>query len=162
MKRRFIDENGRIFGTVSAIDVLVIIVVVILAAAIYLKFNVKEATVTDAGEDIKFEVLVNYVRGSAYDSVRVGDDIYSGTEKIGTIADIKLEPSTFNFTCADGSIKKVTNPARCDVTLTIEAYCTVNDGTYYTSNQIPLNYRAELSLNTKYNTFSGYILGVTE
>ena len=162
MKRKFIDENGRIFGTISAIDVLVILVVLVLATAIYLKFNVKEATITDAGEEIEFEVFVNYVRESAYDSVRIGDEIYSDATLIGTITGIEIEPTAINMQCADGSIKQITNPARCDVTLTIKAPCTENGGTYYTANYIPLNYYSEIYLNTKYNTFGGYILGVVK
>ena len=43
---KIIDRNGRLFGKISVIDLLVIAVVAVMAVALYVKTNQKEITST--------------------------------------------------------------------------------------------------------------------
>ena len=62
---KLIDNNGRLFGKISIIDVLVILVVAAMGAALYLKTNHNEITSTATSNDtITYQVLVSGVRTS--------------------------------------------------------------------------------------------------
>lgn len=163
MKRKFIDENGRLFGFISVIDVFVILLAIVFAAAVYVKNNVKDVTSAPSGEDVTYQILVEYVRSSAMESLRPGDEIYTkGDFDVGTITDVKIAPARSSIQLADGSIVSVTVQDRYDVTVTISAPCTYTGGCYYAGGYLPLRTNGYSEFYTKYNSFSAYIAGVTE
>ena len=71
---KIIDRNGRLFGKISVIDLLVIAVVAVMAVALYVKTNQKEITsTTTRNTPITFQILVRGVRSYVADAVAVGD-----------------------------------------------------------------------------------------
>ena len=52
----FIDRNGRLFGKISVIDVLVIGVVLVMAAALFFKNNQAHTGMSVTEQDITFQV----------------------------------------------------------------------------------------------------------
>lgn len=164
MKRRFIDENGRLFGTISIVDLIVIIIAIALIGAIYAKFHVLEKTSsTVPTTNITYQVKVSAVRGSAFDTILEGDTVYSSTGiELGTIKSISLKPAERSTPLADGTLVLSPIENRNDAYLTVESPATVSTGRYYINRTFELNVNRELPLLTKYNSFSGVIISLGE
>gem|GEM_PF-1310128 len=158
-KRKLLDENGRVFGVISIIDVFVIVVVAVLALAAVVKFTASDApgspsasvTLTPVSYDVTFRMM----RESAADCLRVGDTVYAeGGYEIGKIIAIERNDAMTISTLADG--KQVLAPAygRLDLTVTIDVDCSVSNGHYYANKIYSLGVNAEIRMYTKYNSGS--------
>ena len=93
---KIIDENGRLWGKISVIDLLVVAVVVVLAAALYFKNNQAHTGTTVTEENITFQIRARGVYDYVADAIQVGDGLYdkdyaSGGKAIGRITDIQVE-----------------------------------------------------------------------
>ena len=74
---KIIDENGRLFGKISVIDVVVLLLVVAMAAAIF--FVKRDQAVTGnsvAEQPITFQVLVSGAYDYMEPMIQVGDLLY--------------------------------------------------------------------------------------
>ena len=73
---KIIDRNGRLFGKISVIDVLVIAVVLVMAAALFFKSNQTHTGTSVTSETITYQMVANGVRTYVADAVQVGDLMY--------------------------------------------------------------------------------------
>ena len=68
---KLIDRNGRLFGKVSVIDLIVVAVVLVLAVALNMKNNHLSHTSTSVTNDpITYQVLVSGSRNYVADAIR--------------------------------------------------------------------------------------------
>ena len=74
----FIDRNGRLFGKISVIDVLVIGVVLVMAAALFFKNNQAHTGLSVTEQDITFQVRARGVDDYVAAAILVGDYRHSG------------------------------------------------------------------------------------
>lgn len=153
---KIIDKQGRLFGKVSVIDLVVIAVVVILAAALYLKQTQKvHVSPTTPTTGIVYEVKIPSVREEALDAFQVGDRVYDqdndSGNAIGTITEVRLEPYRASTTTTDGSYHIYEVEGRKDVYLTLTAEGLVSNGRYY------VNRTYEVSVNSYRNIYTKYI-----
>lgn len=93
---RIIDRDGRLFGKISVIDLLVIAAVAVIAAAVYVKNN---ATPTGSGtvreQSITFQIQTVGMEDYLTDAIRVGDKVYdanysSGSGPVGEITQVQV------------------------------------------------------------------------
>ena len=163
MKRKFIDEKGRIFGVVSAVDILVVAAVLALAAAVYMRFFTNETTATTTVDDqFTYEIRLSNVRMLTIDALREGDAIYekdNGT-LIGTVESVTYEQGYKTITMADGSMVLAPVEERYDVIITVSASGLVSDGRYYASRVYELNANSDISFYTKYLGTTGTVWSV--
>ena len=69
---KIMDKNGRLFGKISVIDVLVILVVAVMAFALYVKNNTLSVTSTSApGTTITVTVLAENLDLHVADAISV-------------------------------------------------------------------------------------------
>ena len=161
--KKIIDDKGRVFGLISIIDVIVLLVVVVLAIAAYTKFNVHDSPLTPANTvGVTYTVRVSAIRLSATDMMRRGDSLYTNAGTfIGTIKDIGIEEAYSLEQRIDGIFLMARIHDRYDITLTVEAQCSYNNGRYYADKIFELNANAEQKMQTKYNEFTGTIMTIT-
>ena len=93
---KIIDRNGRLFGKISVIDVLVILVVAVMAAALYFKNNQAHTGAAVTEQAITFQVRARGIDSYVADAIRVGDGLYdqnysSGGRALGKITNIEVE-----------------------------------------------------------------------
>ena len=75
--KKIIDEKGRLFGNISIVDILVIIIAVVLVAAVYVKFHSNERTSTLKDlETVTYVYSIEGVREGVPASIKVGDGLY--------------------------------------------------------------------------------------
>lgn len=162
MRRKFIDENGRLFGVISFIDVLVIILVLVISTAVYVKYSVLDHTSTAiATETVEIDIVIKGVRDTNAKILHIGDSLYeSGGTCVGRIVDIKVEDAKEQTNLLDGTHAIVSIEDRYDITLTVESECQVTDGRYYVNRTYEVNVNSKRELYTKYSSFSGTIIGI--
>ena len=73
---KIIDHNGRLFGKISVIDLLVVAVVVVMAAALHFKSGQTHTGVTVTEQPITFQIRARGVRSYVVDAIHMGDGLY--------------------------------------------------------------------------------------
>lgn len=160
MKRKLIDEKGRLFGAVSLIDILAVLIVVVLGFAVYTRFFTKEATAVAAVNDtFEYDLRIENVRMLTIDALREGDRIYDTDNDIylGTITGIEYEDALVESKLADGTYAYAPAENRYDVTLHITAEGLVSSGRYYASRSFEISANAQVWFHTKYCSTSGFV-----
>lgn len=164
MKRRLIDEQGRIFGVVSVIDILVVLIAVLLCFAVYTRFFVKaETSVSSAAQDkFTYEIMVASVREGTKNNLRIGDLVYESENGalIGVITDVSYKDAVTETPLSDGTYVLGPVQDRYDVLLTVEADGLISDGRYYASKTYEINANSKLDFFTKYCTSAGVVWSI--
>ncbi|MGM9521138.1 MAG: DUF4330 family protein [Oscillospiraceae bacterium] len=160
MKRKFIDERGRFFGVISVIDVLVVVIVLVLGAAVYMRFFENEQTATAVSNDeFSYQVMLRNVRSMTADAIRVGDSIYD-TENgtlLGVVTDIEAADAQRQLALEDGTYVMVPVENRYDVTITLDVSGLISNGRYYAARTYELSVNSDISFYTKYLSTSGVV-----
>jgi hypothetical protein len=160
--RKVIDEHGRVFGKVSIIDFLVVLIVIVLGAALYVKYNVLEVTSTAGKTDtITYAVTIYGAREYTVNGIQAGDVIYdkngSGGNSVGTITGITATDAKKTSALSDGSTVLGNYEGRYDITLTITANGAVSDGRHLVNKTYEVNTNSMRTFYTKYCTFEATI-----
>lgn len=160
--KKIIDENGRVFGKLSIIDFLVILIVVIIGAALYMKFNVLEVTSGSANLDtITYKITIYGARDYTLKGIETGDILYdkngSGGHAIGTITSIEANDAKKVAETLDGTLVLGNNIGRYDITLTVTASGTVSDGRYLVNKTYEVNLNSARSFYTKFSSFDATV-----
>jgi len=160
--KKLIDENGRLFGLVSVIDVAVIAVVAVLAVALYTKDTAMPiASAADPMQPIRYVVSISNMPGGRLDSLRVEDAIYDREtgNPMGTIKDIQVEDCVISMLKADGTYVMAPIEDRYNVTLSVEARAMVDErGHYYVNRSNIVGVGWSMDFYTKTSLFGGTIM----
>ena len=161
--RKIIDERGRLFGLISFIDVIVLAVVIILALAVFAKFNVNESPLTTTSTvDVTYTIKIPMVRLTTATLMHPGDSLYNENDAfIGTIKSVSAADAEFPESLIDGTFARAKVHERYDVTIAVEALCSFSNGRYYTDRVFELNANSEMWIKTKYVITSGFITTIT-
>lgn len=140
---KIIDREGRLFGKISVIDVLVIAVVLVLAAALYVKNSRTETSTLITEQTIVFQVKAQGLDNYVADAVRVGDYVYdrsysSGGRPLGRITDVQVTRDPGRRMALDlpgGEAAYIDAEETVDLLLTIEG-AGLTDGRTCTLNRV--------------------------
>ena len=162
---KIMDRNGRLFGKISIIDVLVILVVVVMAVALNVKNNQNEITSTaTANSTITYQVMVRGVRSYVADAIQIGDHLYEdGRTTGGSLGEIKaidVMPGDKQAELRDGTIQMVPVEDSVNLLLTLEGEGIITDGRYLLNRVYDLGVNASRTFNTKYAQFSGVVSAI--
>ena len=165
---KMIDGNGRFFGKISVIDVLVILVVAVLAAALYFKSIQTHTGSTVTEQSIVFQIRARGVDSYVYDALRVGDGLYdldysSGGKAIGRISLIEVERDPgmkLADELHDGAAELVEAENTVDLLITVEGSGLV-DGKTRTINRVyALGVNSSRTYYTKQAQFVGTVASI--
>ena len=168
---KLIDQNGRLFGKISIIDLLVIAAVAVIAAAVYVKNNaapissgtVKEQRITFQIRTVSME---DYVTGA----IRVGDKIYdagysSGNGPVGEITQVQVlnDPGVaLEENMQDGTAPQIEVGGTVDLLITVEG-SGVSDGRSYTINRVyEVGVNSSRTYRTNRATFNGVVVEILD
>jgi hypothetical protein len=163
--KKIIDEHGRVFGKISVIDFAVVLIVILIGAALYLKYDVLDVSdKTSQSGAITYTVTIYGVRDYTVDAVKPGDLLYDknnrGGYPIGTITGIQTADAKKASELLDGTIVLGNKVGYQDITLTVTADCTRSDGKYLVNRTYELNANSKRTFNTRYCTFEATITAV--
>lgn len=161
---KLIDHNGRLFGKISVIDVLVLAVVVVLAAALYFKSNQTHTGTSVTNNEITYQVLASGVRNYVADAVREGDYMYdqdrSSGGTLGKIVSIEVLPSGKMAEFNDGTVDTVPMEDGVDLLLTIQGSGILSDGRYLLNRVYDLGVNSSRNFYTPYAQFTGVVTSI--
>ncbi len=163
--KRIIDENGRLFGRISVIDVGVLVLAVVLVAAFITKDEVTPIAVIAAPmQDVSYEVAITNMPQGRLESLREGDTLYDGETKyaIGTVAGVEAEACVTSLLKADGTYVMAPIEGRYNVILHVDAKAMVDERQHiYVNRTNHIAVGLSLDLYTKTSQFGGTIVGIS-
>ena len=162
--KKLIDENGRLFGYVSVIDVLVVAVTLVLAAALYTRNTALPiASAADPMDDITYQVVITNMPAGRLESLKEGDKLYEKETFgwVGEITDIETEDCVISMLKADGTYVMAPVDSRYNVTLTVNAKAMKDErGHFYINRSTLVAVGWSMDFYTKTSLFSGTILEI--
>lgn len=164
---KVIDQNGRLFGKISVIDLLVVAVVIVLAAALHFKSGQTHTGITVTEQPITFQLRVRGVRGYVVDAIRVGDGLYdqnysSGGRALGEITDIQVErdPGTTMAYLNDGTVALIDTDDTVDLLITVEGQGLLNGKSYSVNRVYDLAVNSARAYYTRTSQFTGTVASI--
>lgn len=163
---RIMDQNGRLFGKISVIDVLVIAVVVVMGVALYVKSAHNEITsTTTTNQTITYQVLASGVRTYVADAVRVGDEMFdqdrSSGGTLGRIVAIERLPGGSLAEFNDGTMETVPVEDGVNLLLTVEGSGLVGEKGRCTLNRVyDLGVNSSRNFCTKFAQFTATVTDI--
>lgn len=111
MGKKTSEKRGKLFGVLNILDLIILLFLLSLGAALAFRGNVKDQLGSTADDvTVEFSVRIEPVRVMTYMAVEEGDPLFdneTGT-RIGTVTRVSATPYMREVTLADGSI--VTSP----------------------------------------------------
>ena len=162
---KIIDRNGRLFGKISVIDLLVVAVVIVIAAALNFKSQQAHTGTSVAEEKISYQILVRGVRTYVADAVREGDLLYeqdrSTGGSLGKITEIQITAPGYRLSeFKDGTVGNAPVEDGVDMLLTIEGSGLVSGGRYLLNRVYDLGINASRNYCTVYAQFTGTVTAI--
>lgn len=169
-KRKLIDAEGRLFGFISVVDIVAVLVVAALALMLVNRFitpasgghgNTSGQGGSSNESEITFEVCLAGMRETSAASIQAGDRIYSSATGalLGEIVGTRQEPYIqIVDDHRDGTVKEMPTEGYCDLYVTIRGNCSVLDGHYYLDGATELVRNATVSFVTPYVAVSGRLM----
>lgn len=161
---KLMDRNGRLFGKISVIDVLVILVVAVMAVA--LRFKSSQVITGNRVPEIPitYQVTVLGVRTYVADAVQekdlLYDQNYSSSGALGEIVEIRRTPGTRMADMIDGTVDTLDAPDCVNLVLTIRGSGLVNEGRYLLNRVYDLGVNSARNYSTKYALFTGTVTAI--
>ena len=168
---RIIDRDGRLFGKISVIDLLVIAAVAVIAAAVYVKNN---ATPTGSGtvreQSITFQIQTVGMEDYLTDAIRVGDKVYdanysSGSGPAGEITQVQVlnDPGiALEENMQDGTAPQIEVEGTVDLLITVRG-SGVSDGRSYTINRVyEVGVNSSRTYRTNRASFNGVVVDIED
>lgn len=157
-----LDKNGKLFGKISLIDILVLLVVLVAAAGISLRF------VTTAAENVRNKTQFSYVveiegiRFYTVDALNRKGIVTDGKGNsiIGEITDVEYEAMTEQNVTARGEAVKVRVPEKYVARITVLAEGNESEKGYFVGDNIELSVGSTISMTTRYANSSGKVKSI--
>lgn len=166
--KKIIDQDGRLFGRMSIIDLVAILLVILLGIGVYMKqTKVDYSDILDFSGD-KFTVTYQLsVKGFTNDflpELQVGDELFDRDQatngSIGEIISIEVTPALSTVYLPDGSVAQATQELYSDLIITVEAEATIEKGSYYFNDVYVLGINASRNFYTPYVSFTAAVVSI--
>lgn len=156
------DNNGKIKGKFSIIDLFAIILVIAVIAGTAVRYGAKATDAVRSSEEFECTLKVENVRDYTVDALKKGGVITDKKSEvvIGEITDVKEEPAVFISTTADGRIVETELPEKYNCTVTIRAKGKLSDEAYVLEDSNELSVGRNMEIYSKYVKTSGNIMSV--
>lgn len=154
-----INKEGKLFGKISIIDIIVVIVIIAVAAGCYMRFFSTPDTVKVETHKFFYTVRVDNIRIYSVDGLKQMGDMYDAETKeyLGKIVDVREEPAMVTQVTEDGGTVEVVDPEKYTVTLTVETDGSMNNMGYYTATNHAISVGGAMVFDTKYISTSGSV-----
>ena len=165
---KIIDQNGRLFGKISVIDVLVIFVVLVMAAALYFKGHQTHTGVTVVERPITFQVRVRCINDYTANAIQVKDNVYdqdySSGGPLGEITDVQVERAPgrrLTDNLGDGTSRMVESEGTVDLLVTIRGSGLITGKSYSLNRVYDLGINSSRNYYTKRVNFTGTVASIS-
>ena len=162
--KKIIDKNGRLFGVISIIDVAVLLVVAVMALALYVRGNRSVTGTTLSDELISFQMVIEVAPDYLAESVQVGDFIYDkervGAGALGEIKKVELLPPSKPEIYLSGDVLTTGGEDCYNVLITAQGKGIIADGRFTLNRVYEMGANAARMFYTKYSSFTGVVTNI--
>ena len=132
-----INSNGKLFGKVSIIDILIVLLVITAIIAAYFRLNKTVDNAAVETSDFYYTLSIEEIRETNKDKLieDLGKEfVLKENESVvmGTLESYEVFDAKSNITLIDGSVKEVLVPGKYDVKLTFKVTGYEKDDGFYT------------------------------
>ncbi len=160
-----INKEGKLFGKISIVDILVVLAVAVMAFGVYTRFFVGNEKVETASSHIEYKLKVQGVRMGTVEAL----DEYKGKiydtetkEYLGDIVSVEYSDAKTAHAVTNGQLRETTLPDKYDVMLTVRVDGSINDMGYYTANNQALAAGSSYVFESKAAKSTGRIYDIYE
>lgn len=139
---KLIDEKGKLFGKINIIDLIVIICVVVVAAALVYKFAAPAAESVVAPKSDMYVTMrvrggMNYLDKELNDHLKPGAKLIAGSDYIAgaEVVSVRSDDYLSAATTHDGKFVTANDPQKRDIIITVKAKQNKNDPILKIGNQ---------------------------
>ncbi|MBO5955710.1 MAG: DUF4330 domain-containing protein [Clostridia bacterium] len=160
-----INKEGKLFGKISIIDIVVVLAIIVLALGLYMRFaNSDNTKVSTEKQQIEYSVLIKGVRmGTVQALSQLGPITNDSTkEYAGEIVDVTYTDALETRELSNGKVVETLLPERYNVIAKIQVDGRAGNSGYYTSTNQSINIGSTLLFTSKYANTSGTIVDVKE
>ena len=162
---KILDRDGRLFGKISIIDVIVILVVAVLALAIYVKGQMPQTGASVTTTPVVYQILADNQPEYMLDAIQVGDQLFdkerSTGGSLGEIIDVQVSDGTYQGELDDGTVADVPAEGYYNILMTIRGEALVGaDGSVALNRIYDLGVNSHRNFNTKYAYFLGMVTDI--
>ncbi len=158
---RILDDKGRLFGKISIVDFVALVVLVLLVGWFsYSMFGKNlQRDVSERQQDTEIVVIVSGIRPSTAEAIARSDKVFElkTGARMGEVVDVKTEPADIWLVQGDGKWVKTQSEDRVDAFVTIRGTVRVGENVI-TMNGIEIRVGGGLTLTTKFAAFQGYVM----
>ena len=164
---KLIDENGRLFGKISVIDVVVIAVVAALAGALYLKTNtLTHTSVAVENPTIRYQVLAQAVPDFVEGQIQVGDLFFDedrgSSGCLGRVVAVEVLPGEKLTEFSDGTAAVAPVEDSINLLVTVEGEGLIENGKYLLNRVYDLGVNSSRNFCTQYVRMTGTVMKIWE
>ena len=159
-----IDKNGRLFGKISIIDLLIVVVILAILAGAYMILFGGSSPIEIAAEGttIRYQVEMQHETETFSKQPSIGGSVFNSSKNygIGSLVDIEIyEAMDTVENVMTGTFDRVSMPGFYDVILTIEAQAVVTDSTIKIGQQ-EVRIGEKIPVKGKGFADYGYVVGL--
>lgn len=160
---KFIDKNGKIFGKISVIDLVVILVALLLIASLcYSKFSTSGSTAA-VNKQVEYSTMIKVysILDNQREPFSVGDNIYSNEGSlIGKITKIDKQNTVNKMKLYDGTYIDFAHPEYYDYYVTIEGSGSLTDKGVFAGSSLALIPSNNILISSRYYDGNAVVLSV--
>lgn len=160
-----IDNKGKLFGKISIVDLLIVLLVVVAIGATVFKFGFSaQKDVNESTEKIEYVVRVRGVRDFTVNSIKVGTELYDeeSEEFIGTVKKVDVKEAMDYAVKNDGTTVYTAKPERYDVYITVESDGRILNGAYFVGGTKEISAFSSFAVSSQYFSFSVEVQSVKQ
>ncbi len=156
---KIIDEKGKLFGLINAIDLLVLVAVLLVIGAAAYKIKGKD-NVENTPKTVRVTVLAPAIRPEMLTNVQIGDKMVTGSNFTNVeIKDFEIQPAYMVISNSDGRRVEAIDPFLKDVIFTLEGTTTISSATINLGGQ-DIRSNKEYYVKSLLYEFKGQVMNV--
>lgn len=157
-----LDKNGKIGGKVSIIDIAVILIILVVAAGIGMRYGSRVTHAVKSDKQFEYTLKIEGVRIYTVDALeKMGAITDKRSEKnMGEIVDVKVEEATKESVTADGKVTYAPYTGYYTCYVTVRAHGKESDDNYVLDDTTELSVGRIIDFYSKYVKTSGLITSV--
>ncbi len=160
-----INKEGKLFGKISIVDILVVLAILVAAFGIYTRFIIGNEMVETSSSHIEYVLKVQEVRKGTVEALdKYKGPVYDTTTKeyLGDIVSVEYTDAKKAVETVNGQMRETIVPDRYDCMVKVRVDGKINSSGYYTSTNQALAAGSSYIFESKAAKTTGRIYEIYE
>ena len=156
------NSKGKLFGKVSIVDIIVVVLIVVAIAGAYVRFSGNTAASVNETSEFYYQITIKEIRETNKDLLldSIGTDFRLGgkvNSTMGTLVNAVAGDAVSFIEKTDGAIVSAVVPEKYDVVLTLKVNGSEDDTGYYTPELYEICAGKQVTITNIYCSVFGVI-----